>query len=248
MGDAGVSADSMALNFHMDAFHPHFLQLIADEQINGTVPDVVPYYRYGFRPSDPSWGAALPQIVWVLYKYYGDLDTAAQFYPVLMNYISFILSKVSTDGIGDLYAYYGDWLPPPPYPKVNNSFASAFSLLMNLKQAQEIASALGHSDDADILQQLFKQQSESFNKDFLLNTTNGTCIYLNGLQVTYVLPLALGIVPSNLTDCLVNMFLNRLTGLDNSHITAGIIRTKFLFPVLTQLGQHSHNNICNCSK
>ena len=239
MGDAGVSADSMALNFHMDAFHPHFLQLIADDQINGSLPDVVPYYRYGSRPSDPSWGAALPQIIWVLYKYYGDLDTAAQFYPVLMKYISFMLSEVSTEGIGNLYAYYGDWLPPPPYPKVNNSFASAFSLLTNLKQAQEIASALGHLDDADILQQLFKQQSESFNKDFLLNATNGTCIYLNGLQVTYVLPLALGIVPSNLTDCLVNMFLNRLTGLDNSHITAGIIGTKFIFPVLTQLGQHS---------
>ena len=239
MGDAGLSADSMALNFHMDAFHPHYLQLIADEQINGSLPDVVPYYRYGSRPSDPSWGAAFPQIIWVLYKYYGDLDTAAQFYPALMKYIQFMLSKVSTAGIGNLYAIYGDWVTPPPYPPVNSSFPSAFSLLTNLKQAEEIASALGHSDDADIMQQLFMQQSESFNKDFLVNATNGTCIYLNGLQITYVLPLALGIVPSNLMDCLVNMFLNQLTGSDNMHSTAGIIGTKFLLPVLTQLGQHS---------
>ena len=239
MGDAGLSADSMALNFHMDAFHPHYLQLIADEQFGGSLPDIVPWYSGGNRPADPSWGAALPQIIWVLFKYYGDLDSAAQFYPVLMKYIQFMLSEISTTGIGNIYYHYGDWYPPPAYPNVNSSFPSAFSLLTNLRQAQEIASALGYSDDADVLLQLFQQQSESFNKAFLLNTTNDTCMYLNGLQVTYVLPLALGIVPGNLTNCLVNMFLNQLTGSDNKRSTAGIIGTKFLLPVLTQLGQLS---------
>ena len=237
MGDAGLSADSMALNFHMDAFHPHYLQLIADEQLDGSLPDVVPYYRVGSRPSDPSWGAAFPQIIWVLYKYYGDLNTAAQFYPALMKYIQFMLSKISiTVGIGNLYYHYGDWVPPPPHPKVNSSFPSAFSLLMNIKQAQEIASVLGHSDDADTFQKVFEQQSESFNKAFL-NTTTG--IYLDGLQITYVLPLALGIVPASMKERVVKSFLNQLTGSDNMHSTAGIIGTKFLLPVLTQLGQHS---------
>ena len=44
MGDAGLSADSMALNFHTEAFLPHFVRLIADELINGSLPDVVPFY------------------------------------------------------------------------------------------------------------------------------------------------------------------------------------------------------------
>ncbi len=31
----------------------------------------MPYYRYGGRPSDPSWGLAFPQIVHTLNSYYG---------------------------------------------------------------------------------------------------------------------------------------------------------------------------------
>ena len=234
MGDAGLSSDSMALNFHMEAFHPHYLQLIEDEQVNGSLPDVVPFCRYGNRPADPSWGAAFPQIIWVLYKYYGDLDTAAKFYPALQKYIEFMLAKISTSGIGNIYCYYGDWVPPPQYPKVDSSFTSAFSLLTNIKQAQEIATALGHSIDADLYQATFTQQSKSFNKAFF-NTSTG--MYLHGLQITYVLPLALDIVPSDMKDSVINSFLNHLTGSDNTHITAGIVGTKYLLPVLSQLNQ-----------
>lgn len=46
MGDAGLSSDSMLLNFHMDSFFPHYAQLMADDQMKGSsLPDVVPFYR-----------------------------------------------------------------------------------------------------------------------------------------------------------------------------------------------------------
>ena len=46
MGDAGLSSDSMLLNFHMDSFLPHYTQLMSDDQVKGpTLPDVVPFYR-----------------------------------------------------------------------------------------------------------------------------------------------------------------------------------------------------------
>ena len=234
MGDAGLSAESMALNFHMEAFHPHFLQLIADEQINGSVPDVVPFYRGGSRPADPSWGAAFPEIVWVVNQLYGDNETARTFFQPLLRYIEYMISKIPPEGIGDLYAYYGDWCPPPPHPKVNTSFTSAFSLLNNINQTQELARRLGYLENATMLQQLFKEQSESFNKAFLMNGT-----YLNGLQITYVLPLYLGIVPDDIKDDFTKTFLNQLIGSDQTHITAGIIGAKFILPVLTQLDQHS---------
>ena len=232
MGDAGLSADSMALNFYMEAFHPHFVQLMVDELINGTVPDVVPFYRGGSRPADPSWGAAFPQFVWVLYKYYGNLDIAKAFFPGLLQYVDFLVSMISQSGIGKMYAYYGDWVPPPQHPKVNESFTSAFSFLNNVKQVHEIAVALNDTVNAAKLEQLFQEQSEAFNKAFLVNDQ-----YLNGLQVTYVLPLYLGIVPTGIEAQLVNAFINQLKGSDQAHITAGIIGAKFILPVLTQLKQ-----------
>ena len=232
MGDAGLTSDSMALNFHTDAFHSHFVQLMADELIDGSLPDVVPFYRYGTRPADPSWGAAFPQVLWVLYHYYGDLSTVKQLFPGLTQYLDFMTSQVAKSGIGQLYGYYSDWVPPPPHPKVNTSFASAFSYLNNLKQAQEMATAINDTASATKYAQFFQEQSEAFNKAFLNNSQ-----YLNGLQVSYVLPLYLGIVPTDIEAQLVNAFINQLKGSDQAHITAGIIGTKFILPVLTQLKQ-----------
>ena len=232
MGDAGLSADTMALNFHTNSFHPHFAQLIADEMMNGSLPDVTPFYRYGTRPADPSWGSAFPQLLWMLYHYYGDLGTVRQFFPLLTQYLDFMTSQVEKSGIGKLYGYYGDWVPPPPHPKVDISFTSAFSYLSNLMQARELADAINDTDNATKYGELFKQQSNNFNKAFLTEHQ-----YLNGLQVTYVLPLYLGIVPSDLETQLVNAFLNQLQGSDQAHITAGIIGTKFLLPVLSRLKQ-----------
>lgn len=231
MGDAGLSADSMALNFHTNSFHPHFVQLIVDELMNGSLPDVTPFFRYGTRPADPSWGAAFPQILWVLYHYYGDLTTVKQYFPNLIQYLDFMTARVEKSGIGNLYGYYGDWVPPPPHPKVSVSFTSAFSYLTNIKQAQEMAETLNFTANATRYKQLFQAQADHFNKAFLGDKNQ----YLNGLQVTYVLPLYLGIVPSNVEPQMVNAFLNQLQGSDQAHITAGIIGTKFILPLLTQL-------------
>ena len=233
MGDAGLSANTMALNFQMESFQSHFLQLMLDELIDGTVPDVVPFYRGGNRPADPSWGAAFPQYVWVLYKYYGNLDIAKTYLPFLSKYIDFLVSSIQKSGIGNMYAYYGDWVPPPPYAKVNNSFTSAFSFLGSVNQVYEIAMAVNDTATAGKMQSIFQEQSVAFNNAFL---TDGK--YLNGLQVTYVLPLYLQIVPSDIKAQLVDAFVNQLIGHDQAHVTAGIVGAKFLLPVLTQLKLH----------
>ena len=235
MGDAGLSSDSMALNFDMESFLANFVQLIADEQLSGSVPDVVPFYLGGRRPSDPSWGDAFPHITYVLYKYYNSTDIAEKYFPALMNYVKYMVSQIPSSGIGKLYGYYGDWCPPPPKQKAGNSFVSAFSLLMSVKTVKYIATSLGYHSEAAELDQILSVQEKAFNEAFLVDDT-----YEKGLQINYVLPLALDIVPDNVKDDLTKKFLNQLTNAseDNSHITAGIIGTKYLFPVLTNLSQH----------
>ena len=230
MGDAGLSADGMALNFQMDTFFPNFLTLIADEQMKGAVPDVVPFYRGGGRPSDPAWGAAYPQIAWVLYKYYGDTATAKDHLAGLLAYIDFMISQVQSQGMGKLYAHYGDWVPPPPQKKVSESFTSAFSFLLNVKQVGELARALKDEANANRMDAAFKQYADQFNSAFLINGK-----YIDDLQVSYVLPLALDIVPADQKDKISAYFINKLTSTDKTHVTGGIIGTKFLLPVLTSL-------------
>ncbi len=44
----------------------HFLsfQDEIDPSTDYSIPDTVPFMRYGGRPADPSWSAAFPQIIW----------------------------------------------------------------------------------------------------------------------------------------------------------------------------------------
>ena len=232
MGDAGLSAETFMLNFHMEDFFLNFLTLIVDDMIWDTIPDIVPHYGAS-RPGDPSWSAAFPEIIYQFSKH-GELDSIKQFYDNMTRYINKMVTFIPEEGIGNYFYRYGDWDPAPEHKKVNSSFTSAFSLLNNIKEAMELANALNHRDDANMLKNLVTQLGDAFNKAFM----NGSSKYLDGAQVTYVFPLALGIVPDSAKNDLIKNFLNQVNGPDNAHITCGIVGVRNLFNVLSDLNQH----------
>ena len=238
MGDATLSAETMTLNFDMQAFHTNFLEQIQQEMINGTIPDVVPFYRYGSRPADPSWSAAFPEILYRIATYDKNMDVTGKYYPGVLDYVKTTLATIPADqGISKLpNCHYGDWVPPPPNPKVDNTFTGAFSFMMSVKQTKEMADLLGKKDDSTMLEQTFEKLIGDFNKGFMTSDTQ----YLNGIQATYVLPLAVGAVADDKMDAFVKAFLNRLEDpkQDNSHVTGGITTTRHFFSVLTQIKQH----------
>ena len=235
MGDASLSAETMALNFDMLAFHSNLLQLIASEMLNGTIPDVVPFYRYGNRPADPSWSVAFPEFLYqVATREKDEKSTTEHFYPAVMEYINTTLNTIPEQGISKLpNCRYGDWVPPPPNPKVDNTFTGAFSVLMSVRRMIAVADLLGKNGDVTVMEDVFKKLVDEFNKGFMSSDSQ----YLNGIQATYVLPLATGAVPADKMDGVVKAFLNRLEQ-DKYYITGGIVSTRHLFPVLTNLKQH----------
>ena len=237
MGDASLSALTMTLNFDMEALQANYLQVIVSEMINGTVPDIVPYVRGGGRPGDPSWSAAFPEILYRIATNAKDMTVTGKFYPAVMEYIKTTLNTIPEQGISKLpNCHFGDWVPPPPNPKVDNTFTGAFSFMVSVKQTKEIADLLGKKDDSTMLEQTFEKLIGDFNKGFMTSNTQ----YLNGIQATYVLPLAVGAVADDKMDAFVKAFLNRLEDpkQDNSHVTGGITTTRHFFSVLTQIKQH----------
>ena len=233
-GDAGLSSNSMALNFDTHAFHQHYLKLISDEiDADGTIPDVVPYVRFGFRPADPSWSAAFPQIAWSMWKYYDDYQMAVPYFTNFSSYLSYLVSKVPKDGFAGYFGYYGDWCTPPPVEKVSISFTSAFSLLLSINQTGELAFANSLTSEWMYYSKLFNELADKFNPSFLQGDK-----YVDGSQVSYALPLYLGIVPSNVLPQVIKGFANRVQS-DGVHVSSGIIGAKFVLPALTAHGYHS---------
>lgn len=94
-GDADLSSDSFAINYDIAAFLDSFLQIMVDNQDPaGSLPDTVPFARYGGRPADPSWSAAFPQNLFVRYAVDGDTAPASKFWPQLMAYFGDIANNV----------------------------------------------------------------------------------------------------------------------------------------------------------
>ena len=232
MGDAGLSAETFMLNFHMEDFLKNYLDLIVDDIIWDTIPDIVPHYGGG-RPGDPAWSAAFPEIIYQIAQH-GDLATASKYYQPMLAYLEKMVSFVPADGVGTYFYRYGDWDPAPEHKKVNGSFTSVFSLIYNLNEALYMAKSLQRWDNYTNIKGAIGELAEGFNKAFM----NGSAQYLDGAQVTYVFPLALGIVPENIKDELTKNFLNQVNGPDNAHITCGIVGVRNLFNVLSDLNQH----------
>jgi alpha-L-rhamnosidase len=172
-------------SFDSAAFFTNYLDLIrVDQNADGTVPDVVPFQRYGGRPADPTWSAAYPQLVYCMWKYYGDAGVVADHYPNLKLYLDYVTGRVAQSGMSQFYASYGDWVPPPPAPKCHNSYLSATSYLLNLQQMAVMAQqALGNSSESEQWQQLWQTQSAAFNAAFY-NASAG--LYDNGVQTALV--------------------------------------------------------------
>ena len=86
MGDENLSSESMGLNFNAASFLRNFVDAMVSEQgDDGSLPDTVPFARYGSRPGDVSWSTALPQTVHVLHAN-GDLtpDEVKDYMPALL--------------------------------------------------------------------------------------------------------------------------------------------------------------------
>jgi hypothetical protein len=95
------------------------------------------------------------------------------------------------------------------------------------------AEALGHSSDVLYYQQTFQSLVQQYNKFFYHPDQKR---YDIGVQSSWVLPLWLGAVPSQDYDTVISLLLADIEMNDN-HLTTGILGTKYLMLVLSDLGR-----------
>ena len=236
LGDAGLSAESLSLNFDMQAFFLNTLKLIQSEMVDGTIPDVVPFYRYGSRPADPSWSAAYPEILYRTLKQDKHFHGALDFFKSALDYIATTAETIPDDDITKMpNCYYGDWVPAAADHTQDNSFTGAFSFLMSINHMIEMANILNQTDDAETLHKLFDRLVNDFNKGFKKLESNGQYCYLDGYQESYVLPLALRAEPSDEEDNLKRGFLNSVENATENgvYVTGGIVTIRYIFSELS---------------
>lgn len=228
LGDAHVTAEEAIMNFDLAAFYTNFLRNIRDVQgEDGSITDTVPHV-WGSRPADPAWGTAYPLIAWYMYLYYGDRRLLEEHYEPLKKYVEFLRSKAENDLVK--FSHYGDWVAIDKCP---GSLVSSFYYYYDVKILAEIARILGQMKEADYYSKLAISIKEAFNREYFDPATRN---YAGGSQTANTLPLFLDLVPDQYRRGVWANLFNDLVYKNDSHLTTGIIGTKYIFDVLTRFG------------
>jgi len=229
LGDAQVTAEEAMLNFDMAAFYTNYVRDIRDVQdAAGTITDTVPH-RYGNRPADPAWGTAYPLLCWYMYEQYGDRRILEENYEGLKKYVEFLRGKAADNVLR--FSYYGDWVPVEMTP---GEIVSDAYYYYDVTLLSKIAQILGKSGDAQAYSQLAAQVKDAFNREFY-DPKRG--VYANGTQTANALALFLDLVTKDNRQAVGGSLFNDIAYQHDSHVTTGFIGVKYLFPVLTRLGQ-----------
>jgi alpha-L-rhamnosidase len=226
LGDAHLTAEQAMMNFDMGAFYTKFIRDIQDVQDkDGALTDTVPYI-WGQRPADPAWGTAYPLLCWYMYRYYGDESLLAAHYDGVKDYVEFLRSKAKNDLLD--FSHYGDWVA---IDKTPGDLVSSFYYYYDVLILTKMAEALGYNAEVKTYKGLAEKIKTAFHKKYFDTETKN---YANGTQTANLLPLYLNIVPDEETGSVYGNLRSDILYKNNTHLTTGIIGSKYLMEVLTK--------------
>ena len=226
MGDAHGTAEEALMNFDMAAFYTNFIRDIRDEQDDqGRITDTVPHI-WGSRPADPAWGTAYPLIVWYLYKYMGDVRLVEEQYEGVKKYVEYLRTR-EEDGLV-AFSYYGDWVSVEMTP---GALVSAFFYLYDVEVVRDLARVLGREADVQTYSRLADKIRKKFQEKYY-DAKAGR--YGTGTQTADALALFLGIPGEKERGGVFDDMRNNILYQHDTHLTTGIMGTKYIFEVLTR--------------
>jgi alpha-L-rhamnosidase len=228
MGDAQGTAEEAIYNFDMAAFYTNFLRDIRDVQDEkGTITDTVPHI-WGSRPADPAWGTAYPLICWYMYQYYGDTRILADHYEGVKKYVEYLRSRAENGLVK--FSYYGDWVAVDKTP---GSIVSSFYYYYDVRVLADMAKVLGKDADVKTYADLAAAIKAAFHREYFDPKTRN---YVNGTQTANTLALFLDLVPESERGAVWGNLFDNIVYRNNSHLTTGIIGTKYIMELLTTTG------------
>ena len=185
-GDAQLITETGLWNFDAKNGYVHFLRMMLDSQRpNGAVPCIVPCTpQFGFYwGSGPAWDAALFEIPWQIYRFYGGDAPAREAYGAMKRYLAFILAKADEDGLVE-YGL-GDWCSPGRATTVPVRLTDSAYVYQFCRRLSFWASHFGEAGYAAECERKAEEIREAFNRAF----HKGDGLYAAGEATSLAAPL-----------------------------------------------------------
>lgn len=234
IGDAHVVAETGIYNFDVNRFYHKWLRDIRKNQnkTNGYIPYIAPRPISKGNPAF-SWSSGFHLITWYHYLYYGDVSILKENYIAMKNYVDYLSSLA--DGYILPNDKYGDWVSPlegwerGAPASISTGYYYYISTIV-----QKAAQILGFEKDARYYGSLAVSIRKAFNQKYY-NEVNQQ--YEEGSQFSNSFALFLGLVPESEKEAVLNNLVNDIINTHNTHLTTGILGTKYLIEALSREGR-----------
>ncbi len=235
---------------HMPLFWSKWLKDIQSAQDEkGQVPDIVPKYvnpraASNVEPDkfigDPAWGGNYPILVWYLYQYYEDERLLKEHYQGMKRCVDYLGTQAQEHIVSK--GHYGDHMMPGEAPGREEFISSETPpplvwtgyYYRGAAAVAEAARVLGYREDREQYARLAQEIKKAFNKKWL---NKDSCQYASGSQTANAFPLALGIVPPESVQGVVENLTQTIVEKHQGHLHTGNTGTTCLIDTLTAHGQ-----------
>ncbi|MBL7856745.1 MAG: glycoside hydrolase family 78 protein [Cyclobacteriaceae bacterium] len=236
-GDAQAFSRTAAFNFDVRTFFSKWLKDVEADQVDGSVPFVVPNVLSVGASGSAGWADAATIIPWNMYLAYGDKNVLENQYESMKAWIGF-MERNSADYLWNKGFHFGDWLFYRPFDDNDGRAAVTDKYLIaqcffahSTELVLKTAKVLGKSDDVKRYSELLKQIKDAFIKEY--STPNGRLV--SSTQTAYVLALNFDMLPESLRAQAAQKLVDNIKSYGN-HLTTGFLGTPYLCHVLSRFG------------
>lgn len=230
---------SIGYNYDMSAFWGKTVQDCFDAQYpTGKVPSTVPHF-HGDWDDDPNWGGSAIFLPYRNWKLYGDKRLMTRYYDgmkPLINYYTGMMQGYIMPGSS--YSALSDWGQSSSglTHQIPAEFTITTSVYYLLRAMNEMATELGHADDAASFAETALKVKEAFNRRFYNQQTH---VYDYGNQGDYGMPLYYGLVPEGDEQAVADKLAEAVRSAKYK-VKTGEIALK---PVLMSLARYGYNDV-----
>ena len=252
LGDFNVGTTSMMYNYDMRLMTENFVEIMEScfDQY-GLIPPMVP--TAGWNIGDNYvWSTVYVLAVVELYEKYGSLDYLKEQYETMKKYATTTALKLRNSGWVCPDGQLGDWVSPmgqnqnAPYvesPSEGSGIVGTAMLYWMYSEMIKVAELLGNTADIKTFRGYMDNMYARFNAKFYVKdqgyyqtttwTQYGTRTKFR--QTSQLLPLAVGLVPDEYKEQVVANLIADIHA-KNDHLDTGCVGSKFILPVLSDLG------------
>ncbi len=235
-GDAQIYIRTATYTSDVAAFYTKWLRELMDSQRpSGAFPPYAPYPFQHVWDFGTAWGDAGVICPWTIWQAYGDTRIIERCWPYMVRFLDWRKST-SKDFLGINHGNdWGDWLSfgtKTPLEYVDTVYFACTAKLM-----ADMAQAIGKTQDAAGYRELFDNIKTAFNQKYV--KPDGSISV--DTQTAYALALYMGLLPDELRLKSGKILADKLRvgeTAENSGLTTGILGTRPLLPVLSDVGEH----------